>query len=95
MHIGRPQAQPNYGFMKQLYIWAEANYGSLRHIFIESQGSSQSNGSPRLTSHLSYLSWLKRRKREVKSLLTRVEDTCEVEVKIDGEEEETVISILE
>ena len=66
LRIGRPQAHPNFGFRRQLAVFAECRY------FDDFKGP--------VKSHPAYLAWLRRRKRDASRYLSRVDNIIEVKI---------------
>jgi dual specificity phosphatase 12 len=66
-HIGRPQVCPNYGFVRQLQVFAAC--GSFL----------SANGQPQPPStYPAYVSWLRRQASDVRRYLSKLEDTVPI-----------------
>ncbi|THH10128.1 hypothetical protein EW145_g1543 [Phellinidium pouzarii] len=75
----RPLAHPNYGFRRQLAIFADCDY------FEDYRGP--------VRSHPAHACWLRKRDREAKRFLARLDDV--VEVKIDSKGDDGTLSITD
>ena len=65
-NVGRPQVHPNYGFYRQLAVFAECEYFA-------------SYPAP-VKSHPAYSGWVRRKKREMNRYLGRVGNVVEVDL---------------
>lgn len=63
---GRPQAHPNFGFRRQLAVFADCRF------FADYTGS--------VKTHPAYTAWLRRRKREAARYLSRVDNIIEIKI---------------
>lgn len=66
IRTGRPQAHPNFGFRRQLAVYADCRY------FADYTGS--------VKTHPAYTAWLRRRKREAARYLSRVDNIIEIKI---------------
>lgn len=66
IRLGRPQAHPNFGFRRQLAVFAECRYFA-------------DYTSP-VKTHPAYTAWLRRRKREASRYLSRVDNIIEIKI---------------